>query len=268
MGKNKPIGIFDSGLGGLTVAAQVIERLPKEDFIYLGDTARVPYGTRSKEVVERFARQDTLFLLKRKVKCIVVACNTASALALKEVKHVSNVPVFDAITPVAKSLASNGVLNVGVIGTRGTIGSNAYKIAIEKVNPKIRVFEFSCPLLVPAIEEGEISGHLIKMLIAKYLTPLKKKGINALVLGCTHYPIIKKEIKAFMGARVKLIDPAEEISKTLSLFLEENSLSSKKPKAKRSYFVTDLTKRFIKVAEMFLGQKIKSSLKKVDIESL
>ena len=268
MGKNKPIGIFDSGLGGLTVAAQVIERLPKEDFIYLGDTARVPYGTRSKEVVERFARQDTLFLLKRKVKCIVVACNTVSALALREVKNLSNVPVFDAITPVVKSLSSGKVLRVGVIGTRGTIGSKAYKIAIKRANPNIRVFELACPLLVPAIEEGEISGNLIKMLIVNYLSPLKKKKINALVLGCTHYPIIKKEIRAFLGPNVTLIDPALEIAKTLSIFLSESYSVPKRAKVKRSYFVTDLTERFIKVAEMFLGQKIKGSLKKVDIESL
>ena len=268
MGKNKPIGIFDSGLGGLTVAAQVIERLPKEDFIYLGDTARVPYGTRSKEVVERFARQDTLFLLKRKVKCIVVACNTVSALALREVKNVSNVPVFDAITPVAKSLSSSKTLKIGVIGTRGTIGSNAYKIAIKKANPNIHVFELACPLLVPAIEEGEISGNLIKILIGNYLSPLKKKKINALVLGCTHYPIIKKEIRAFLGPNLTLIDPAQEIAKTLSIFLSESYSVPKRAKVKRSYFVTDLTERFIKVAEMFLGQKIKSSLKKVDIESL
>ena len=268
MGKNKPLGIFDSGLGGLTVAAQVIKRLPKEDFIYLGDTARVPYGTRSKEVVERFARQDTLFLLKRRVKCIVVACNTASALALREVKNVSNVPVFDAITPVAKSLASYKTLRVGVIGTRGTIGSGAYKIAIKKTNPNVHVFELACPLLAPAIEEGEVSGNLIKVLMAIYLTPFKKKKIDALVLGCIHYPIIKKEIRAFMGPKVTLIDPAEEIIKTLSLFLSENYKAPNRAKVKRSYFVTDLTNRFIKVAEMFLRQKIKSSLKKVDIESL
>lgn len=265
--RNKPIGIFDSGLGGLTVASRIIVRLPKEDFIYLGDTARIPYGTRSKGVVEKFARQDTLFLLKRKVKCVVVACNTASALALSQIKKISNVPIFDAITPVAESLASSKNFKVGVIGTRGTIGSHAYKKAIERVNPRIRVYELACPLLVPAIEEGETSGNLIKLLLAKYLTPLKKKKIDSLVLGCTHYPIIKKEIRAFMGPKVKLIDPAEEISKTLSIFLRKNNLISKGPKSKRSYFVTDLTGRFIKVAEMFLGQKIKSSLKKVDIES-
>lgn len=260
---SRPIGVFDSGLGGLTVVKEIRKVLPHESIIYLGDTARVPYGTRSKEVVEKFSLEDAIFLITKKVKCIVIACNTSSALGAAQVRKISPVPVFDAISPTAKKVASLSLRKTGVIGTRGTVGSHAYRDAIKKLDSKNSVVETACPLLVPAIEEGETAGELINLLIKKYLTPLKKAKLDCLVLGCTHYPIIKKEIKGFMGNEVKLIDPAEEITASLASFLEKNKLlAPRNSKAKRLYFVTDLTERFISVAEMFLGHKISGSIRK------
>src|SRR3989344_5369377 len=171
----RPIGVFDSGLGGLTVVNEIKKALPYEDIIYLGDTARVPYGTRSKEVVKKFSLEDAIFLITRKVKCLVIACNTSSALGASEVRKISPVPVFDAISPTVKKVATLSLRKTGVIGTRGTIGSHAYRDAIKKLDRKNDVVETACPLLVPAIEEGEIAGPLINFLIKKYLTSLKKE---------------------------------------------------------------------------------------------
>ena len=262
----RPIGVFDSGLGGLTVVNEIKKALPYENIVYLGDTARVPYGTRSEEVVKKFSLEDAIFLITKKVKCLVIACNTSSALGAAEVRKISPVPVCDAISPTVKKVATLPLRKIGVIGTRGTIGSHAYRDAIKKLNAKSKVIELPCPLLVPAIEEGETSGQLISMLIRKYLIPLKKEKIDSLILACTHYPIIKKEIRRFIGQGVALIDPAEEIANSLSLYLKEKNLfAPKNSKAKRIYFVTDLTTRFIGVAEMFLGQTIRNSIRKTKL---
>jgi glutamate racemase len=263
---SRPIGVFDSGLGGLTVVKEIKRLLPNESIIYLGDTARVPYGTRSKEVVKKFSQEDAIFLITRKIKCLVIACNTASALGGSQIKKISPVPVFDAIGPTATKVAGLSLRKTGVIGTRGTIASHAYRDEIRKLNAKNSVIELACPLLVPAIEEGETSGFLIKLLIKKYLTPLKKEKLDSLVLGCTHYPIVKKEIRTFMGKGLKLIDPAEEIAASLAAFLKERKLLAPSgSKGKQVYFVTDLTARFISVAEMFLGHKIGGSIRKATL---
>jgi len=263
----RPIGVFDSGLGGLTVVKKIIKILPKESIVYLGDTARVPYGPRSKDVVTHFAIQDMKFLIRQGVKVIVIACNTVSAYSFDEIRKLASLPVFDAISPAsesAKTITKNN--RIGVIGTWGTIKTHSYKKKISR-NSKINVFEKACPLFVPFIEEGEIKGDLIKKLAKKYLSPIKQRNIDTLILGCTHYPIIKKIIKKEVGTKVKLVDPAEEIATNLKTFLEEKNLFA--PKALhvvRKYFVTDLTDRFVKVAEMFLGKELKGKIKKVNIE--
>jgi glutamate racemase len=187
-------------------------------------------------------------------------------LGAAQIRKISPVPVFDAITPTAKKVASLSLRKTGVIGTRGTIGSHAYREAIKKLDNKNNVVETACPLFVPAIEEGETSGALVGLLIRKYLNSLKKEKIDSLVLGCTHYPIIKKEIKRFIGPKVILIDPAEEITVALAVYLEKNKLiAPTNSKSKRLYFVTDLTQRFVSVAEMFLGHKISGSLRKASL---
>lgn len=254
---NQPIGVFDSGLGGLTVVKEITKILPNENIVYLGDTARVPYGTRSKETIVKFSFEDSLFLLSKNVKCIVIACNTSSALAGAELKNELKIPVFDVITPAlkeAKEISKNG--NIGVIGTRGTIDSGAYLVSFLK----------ACPLFVPFIEEGEIEGEAIKLIAKEYLSDFKNKNIDTLIMGCTHYPIIKDIIKNELNDGINLINPGESVAKVLKKYLITNKMQNTETKpGKRNYFVTDYTERFIKVAEMFLGHKIENSMEKVSI---
>jgi glutamate racemase len=264
----RPIGIFDSGLGGLTVVKEIKKALPNESIIYLGDTARVPYGTRSKEAVVKFSFQDANFLIDKRVKCIVIACNTASALAGDEIKEKIDLPVFEVITPAAmraSTLSRSG--RVGVIGTWATIKSGAYQKAIVAGGRKIRVHEQACPLFVPFIEEGEIRGELIDALIHKYLLPFKDKNIDALILGCTHYPIIEKSIKKELGRNVVFVNPGKEVAMALKKFLQDRKmLTPKGAKKFERYFVTDLTDRFLMVAEMFMSERLGEGLRKVSLE--
>ena len=254
MDKKSPIGIFDSGLEGLTVVRELTKILPSEDLIYLGDTARVPYGTRSPETIKKFSAENTRFLLSKKVKCIVIACNTSSAVASHFLKKkFSKVPIFEVIGPASEEAKSKGK-RIGVIGTRATIASGAYKAA---------KYQIACPMLVPFIEEGELRGKALKIIIKKYLAPLKRKKIDTLILGCTHYPIIMDLIQKEMGKKVKLVNPEKSVSAAVKEFLTgKNLLNDKKTKGNKKFFVTDLTSRFTKVAEMFLGHKVNGSLKK------
>lgn len=253
--KTWPIGIYDSGLGGLTVVKEIIKLLPSEDIIYLGDTARVPYGTRSKEVIKRFSIQDVQFLLKMKVKCIVIACHTSSAVAKDFLKKKFNkIPVFDVVSPVLGRLGKSKK-KIGVIGTRATIGSGVYSILNK-------VVQMACPLFVPFIEEGEIKGDLIKSLVEKYIGNLK---VDTLVLGCTHYPIIKDVIQNVLPD-TELINPGVFVAEKLKKYLIKNNLIiNKKSEGKKIYYVTDLNERFIGIAEMFLGKKLNGKIRKVDI---
>ncbi|MBL7036509.1 glutamate racemase [Candidatus Microgenomates bacterium] len=240
-----PIGVFDSGIGGLTVVKQLKKILPKENIVYLGDTARVPYGTRSKKVIEEFALEDLRFLLKRKVKCVVVACNTVSALALKKVKDNSSMVVFGMINPAnAKALKTSKNKKIGLVGTRATVGSNAYKNIYMKRHAS---------LLVPLVEEGITKGPELDIFIKKYFKDFKGK-VDTLILGCTHYPIIKKSIEKYLGQNITLVDPAEEIAKEVKKYLKDNNLLNiQKMKGKTEYHLTDLNPRFLKTANNFLG---------------
>lgn len=257
MADNRPIGIFDSGLGGLTVVKELTKILPHEDFVYLGDTARVPYGTRSKETIIKFSREDAEFLLKKNVKCIIIACNTASSMAGDILKRNLKVPVFDVIAPAlseAKRVSRNG--KIGTIGTRATIGSGAYK----------GTFGVACPLLVPFIEEGVLTGDSLKLVVRDYLNTFKEKDIDTLILGCTHYPIIGELIQKEIGENVKLINPEKTVSEEARKYLTAHDmLSDKNTQGERQYFVTDLTDSFKNVAQMFLGHSIKGNLEKVAI---
>ena len=259
MSDTRPIGIFDSGLGGLTVAKQIVKLLPNENIIYLGDNARVPYGGRSKETVTKFSFEDTNFLLNKNVKCIVIACNTASALAGEALKKKIKIPVFDVITPALKEANKISKNNrIGVIGTRGTIGSGAYNVSFAK----------ACPLFVPFIEEGETKSDALKIVANDYLKDFVKDKIDTLILGCTHYPIIKDIIQETIGDGVQLVDPGISVAKELLSYLENNDLlNAQKELGEHKYFVTDYTERFIKVAEMFLGESLREKLEKAIIET-
>ena len=257
MTDNRAIGIFDSGLGGLTVVRELIKILPNEDIIYLGDTARVPYGTRSKETIIKFSHEDAAFLLTKKVKIIIIACNTASAMAGYRLKNSLKVPVFDVIIPALKEAKRVSIKGkIGTIGTRATILSGAY----------YGTHGIPCPLLVPFIEEGILKGSAISHVLKDYLAPLKKKKIDTLILGCTHYPIIKNIIQKEIGSKVKLINPEKIVAEDAREYLtQKGMLTGKKTNGKRQYFVTDLTERFRKVAEMFLGHSLNGSIKKVTL---
>lgn len=258
--QNASIGVFDSGLGGLTALKEISKILPNENIIYLGDTARVPYGTRSKKTIIKFSIEDANFLASKKVKCIVIACNTSSALAGKELKNKFNIPVFEVITPTlkyAKSVSKNG--KIGVIGTNATIESGVYNDVFKAV---------ACPLFVPFIEEGRINDESLGLIAKDYLSVFKGSNIDTLIMGCTHYPIIKNIIENEIGTNVKLIDSGKIIAEELKKYLIENNLqNNQNEKGKKEYYVTDLTTSFTKVAEMFLGERIKGRINIVSLNS-
>jgi glutamate racemase len=251
----KAIGIFDSGIGGLTVLKEIMAALPEENTIYLGDTARVPYGIRSPETVTRYSFENTHFLLSQEIKLLVVACNTASAVSLDAVKKEFPLPVIGVLGPGARAAASaTKSRKVGVIGTEATIGSGAYEKAIRKLDPGIEVRSLACPLFVPLVEEGWIDNDAAELVAGKYLAPLRGSGIDTLVLGCTHYPLLKSVISAVIGPGVTLIDSATETAKEVVAVLDQ--LKWHRPgngPVVRKYFVTDTPARFEKVGKLFLG---------------
>ncbi|HEY6007823.1 MAG TPA: glutamate racemase [Geobacteraceae bacterium] len=254
----KGIGIFDSGVGGLTVLKEIVRALPQEDTIYLGDTARVPYGTKSPETVIRYARQITAFLVRRDIKLLVVACNTASAVSLEALKAEFSLPIVGVIEPGARRAAAvtrSG--RVGVIGTEATIKSSAYAKAIKRINPEIEVLTRSCPLFVPLAEEGWVDNEVARLTARIYLDGMRNAGVDTLVLGCTHYPILKGVIAEVMGEGVQLVDSAEETARTVAEILRSRgALRPNAEKGNHHYFVTDVPAGFIKVGNRFLGGRL------------
>jgi len=258
---SKPIGIFDSGVGGLTVMSEVAKLLPGEDIIYFGDTARVPYGSKSKEAISRFAQEICEFLLNSNVKLIIVACNTASAFALEKLQKLP-VPVLGVIAPGAMAaLGHTKNLRVGVIGTHGTVKSKSYIKAIKKLNPRVNVFSNACPLFVPLVEEGWLAKPVTYEIAREYIAPLKAKKIDVLVLGCTHYPLLKKVIGKVTGKNVRLIDSASATAVCAKdILIKKNMLSAKK-RGSYKFFVSDSPEKFKSVGEKFLGRKIQPVVK-------
>jgi glutamate racemase len=254
----KAIGIFDSGVGGLTVLKEVVRVLPQEDTIYLGDTARVPYGTKSPETVIRYSRQIASYLLSRDIKLLVVACNTASAVALSTLQKEFPIPIVGVIEPGAHAAAAvtrSG--KVGVIGTAATVASSAYTKAIKRINPDIEVVTRACPLFVPLAEEGWVDNEVARLAARMYLGELKEQGVDTLVLGCTHYPILKEVIAEVMGPGVTLVDSAEQTALTVARILSERELL--RPvgeKGNHHYYVTDIPAGFIRVGNRFLGGRL------------
>lgn len=269
MTKEQPIGVFDSGIGGLSVLRQLIRFMPYERYIYLGDTARVPYGNKSEETVRQYAAECTEFLLERKVKFIVVACNTASSVAMDAVRATANeVPVIGMIMPAAgAALRATANKKIGVIGTRATINSGAYTNAILKLekDEKVKVIAKSCPLFVPIIEEGLVSHPASRMIAEDYLTELKKKEIDTLVLGCTHYPLMNQLLTELLPG-VSLIDSGEHASVNALRLLAENKILVDERdefivKPEIDFYVTDLPAHFFEIAQRFLGFSVDSPQK-------
>ena len=264
---NRPIGVFDSGFGGLTVVSEIVKLLPREDIIYFGDTARVPYGTKSKDAVTRFSLEIAGFLVSKNIKALVVACNTASALSLGRLKRKYNIPVIGVIEPGARSaLHKTKVNKIGIIGTIATINSNAYKNTINKMNKKIKVFSQSCPLFVPLIEEGWISREITRNIAKEYLRPLLKCKIDAVVLGCTHYPLLKGIIKDTCGPKVELVDSANATAHALKeVLMRSGKLKRGKTKGKYKFFVSDAPEKFSKIGKRFFKRAI-SKVSKINVE--
>jgi glutamate racemase len=261
---NLPIGIFDSGVGGLTVYRALHERLPGEHFVYLGDTARVPYGTKSLATVERYAIENAKFLEAHGIKLLVVACNTASALALPSIRKAVKVPVVGVIEPGARAaVAVAGGEAIGVIATEATVRSAAYANAIGEIDRDTDVIEIACPLFVPLAEEGWADTDVARAVAEQYLSEVTKRNVGALVLGCTHYPILRNLISGVVGTTIPLIDSGAVAAREVQTLLESSELLSNQPEADTRerqlcddldhFYVTDAAERFATVAERFLG---------------
>lgn len=258
MSDPRPIGIFDSGVGGLTVVSRIGEMMPGEDIVYFGDTARVPYGAKSRQTITKFSVENIEFLMEYDVKLVVVACNTASSLSLDFLKRCFRVPVIGVIEPGARSAASSTRnKRIGVIGTNATISSGAYEKAIKRLSARNSVFTQSCPLLVPLVEEGWTNSRVTYDIASIYLTGLKSKKIDTLILGCTHYPLLRGVIKKIMGPDVMLVDSAKEVAKEARAILDSTGLlNSRRAKGKHKFFVSDEPAKFVKIGERFLKKKI------------
>lgn len=265
-----PIGVFDSGLGGLTVVREMLDVLPHEDMIYLGDTARVPYGIRSKETVIRYALEGAKFMISRGIKVLVIACNTVSAVGIDEIRKCTDIPVIGVIEPGARAaVGRSAARKIGVIGTEATIRSGSYPEAMLMMNPRLSITERSCPLFVPLVEEGWLDGELPELAAHTYLDHMKGEGIDALVLGCTHYPLLKPVLQRVMGPGIALIDSATETVRTVRTVLERRRLqrTNTDRAATRQFFVTDDPERFKAIGQKFLGHKI-ADISKVELEAM
>lgn len=264
----RPIGIFDSGVGGLTVVSEIFKQMPNEQIIYFGDTGRFPYGIRSAEVIKRFSRQNVNFLLEQDVKFIVVACNTASAHALTYIQQIYNVPMVGVIEPGARA-ASEYTVNkrIGVIGTEGTIESSSYTKELQKINSGFKVYGLPCPLFVSLAENGFIEKKATYLIAEEYLDFMKKKKIDTLVLGCTHYPPLKGVIGKVMGDGVRLVDSAEETAKTVKRMLDDLGLANRSTKnVTHKFFVSDTPDKVKKMSHYFMDNPIKK-VQKIFIDS-
>ena len=253
------LGIFDSGIGGLTVYKEVRQALPGADIHYFGDTARVPYGTKSAETVTQYSIQIGTYLQASGVDAVVIACNTASAYAIDVLRSVLPIPVFGVVLPGAAAAVrstSNGI--IGVIGTRGTVSSGAYQRAITEFDPDIKVVAAPCPLFVPLVEEGWLLDPITQDVAIRYLGPLMEEGVDTLVLGCTHYPMLKEVISMVMGTGVTLIDSAEETAVKLKNYLDENDFVDETGSGTDLFEVTDLPERFLDVGQIFLDRKLEN----------
>lgn len=264
-----PIGVFDSGVGGLTVAREIMRNLPNEKIVYFGDTARVPYGSKSKETVLRYSRQIVRFLRTQEVKAIVIACNTASAMALEEIQNEIDIPIIGVVKPGAKAAAvTTKNKKIGVIGTEATVGTHIYRELIQKMDPAVEVIEKSCPLLCPLVEEGWLKDPVTDEVLKRYLSELLKQGIDSLIMGCTHYPLLRSAMKRIVGEEVNLVNPAYETALCLGALLRANDIANQGHKEEEfpyRFFVSDMADKFTRFASTILPFDVRTT-QKVNIE--
>ena len=265
--KYAPVGVFDSGVGGLTVAREIMRQLPHENMVYFGDTARVPYGSKSRDNIIRFSRQIIRFLETKDVKAIVIACNTASALALETVKEETDIPVIGVITPGARAAVQasrNGI--IGVAGTEATIRSETYTKVIREMNPKASVIGKPCPLFVPLVEEGFAKHRITEEVIEIYLSDMRQTEIDTMILGCTHYPLLRSKIMAFFGDKVHIVNPAYETAMDLKKVLGERGNENRSGEAASyEFYVSDAAEKFTHFANTILSYDV-AATKLVNIE--
>ncbi len=268
--RTAPVGVFDSGIGGLTVAREIMRQTPNEKIIYFGDTARLPYGSKSKETITKYSRQIVRFLQTQQVKAIVVACNTVSAYALDEIEKETDIPMIGVVKPGAKTAVeatANG--HIGVIGTEGTIGSGIYSRYIKEISPRVRVTGKACPLFVPLVEEGLWQDPVTDEIARRYLEELIDTGIDTLILGCTHYPLIRATVGKIMGEQVRLVNPAYETARELKILLQEQELENNENPGlgqdRYRFFVSDAAEKFKRFANSIIKYGILSA-KTVNIE--
>jgi len=256
------IGVFDSGVGGLTVLHELMRALPRERLIYLGDTGRYPYGTKSAETVRNYSVENTEFLLEKGIKLLVVACNTASSVALDVMAERAAVPIIGVIEPgAAEAAGATRNKRIGVIGTEATISSGAYTRALRRLAPDVEIYTRACPLFVPLAEEGWIDNDIARHAAQLYLGSLRQSGIDTLVLGCTHYPLLRPVIAEVMGPKVKLVDSAASTARATVELLRRKRLACRGGEGSVSFFVTDVPDRFIKVGQRFLGEQVQSAVR-------
>lgn len=253
-----PVGVFDSGVGGLTIVRAIRKTLPNESILYFGDIARLPYGTKSREQIQRFSEENAAFLTKLGVKALVIACNSSSSVAHDLLKRKHDFPVLDVIQPAVEEALRNTVSGrIGVLGTQATVGSGVYSKFLKQKKKSLQVFSVACPLFVPVVEEDMWLTKVGKEIIEHYLKDLKRKKVDTLILGCTHYPLLKKEIQKYMGKQVYIVDSAEPCALSLLDALKEKELlNHQKSGAKLSIYLSDVSPHFKKVGEKFLNEKL------------
>jgi len=254
---NRPIGVFDSGLGGLTVLKELQKTLPNEKFIYIGDTAHVPYGNKSKESIYNFSKKIIDYLNTNNIKLIVAACNTVSSTILSDIKRITSTPIIDVITPLGDFFSSQNINKIGVIGTRNTIKSNFYNKLIKKYNSNSKIFSKACPMFVPIIESGLSNHKIARIMGEEYLKELIKEDIDFLVLGCTHYPLLKPMLKQILPKNIIVVDSASVTANYIHKYLlEKNYLSLNKASGKIEIKITDSSSEFNKEAKIFFDNKL------------
>ncbi len=265
--KKAPIGVFDSGVGGLTVAREIMRQLPDENIVYFGDTARLPYGSKSKESIIRFSRQIIRFLQTRRVKAIVIACNTATAQALEAARQEFDTPIIGVIEPGARAaIAETKNKKIGVAGTEGTILSRMYTRVIRELEPEAEVLGKACPLFVPLVEEGFTKHHITEEVIDIYLKEMKESEVDTMILGCTHYPLLRSAIMEYMGEGVRIVNPAYEAAMDLKKLLEERNLSNEDGEFnKYEFYVSDAAEKFKKFANSVLPYNVET-IHQINIE--
>ena len=262
------IGVFDSGLGGLTAVRELMQILPGENIVYFGDTARVPYGTRSRDTICQFAAQDLRFLLEQNPKAILVACGTVSSVALPTLRRMTEIPVIGVVDPTAAAACratKNG--KIGILGTSATVKSGSYQSAIAAIDSNISVVAQSCPLFVPLVENGYLNGPITELAAREYVQPLQDAGVDTVILGCTHYPLLKPVLSQLFGDGVALIDSGREAALELARVLEEKQLLSQGDGGTRRYYVSDEVSNFSHIAGMFLDRSIDGQVEKVTIRT-